>query len=219
MHGVAERDTDSSSAGIQVPEPDGRVQALPRLPEGSLTAIAVYAAVVLVVFPEGNPSLLARAAGLLVIAGIAAVAITVARWTPAWVRGLGMLLVGFGMVAVLAGVVVGRVVRDPSVGAVLGLVAGLGALCLVVVGWQRLLQGLRHRWIRMVTAVVATLLVAQFLLLPAVVALTATNRAQPEGSGAGRRGTSVSRSRTSACGLPTAPSSRHGGCPPRTERR
>lgn len=154
-----------------------------RLPYASLVAIGAYAVVALVAFPEGSPSPLARLVALLVIAAVTAVAVAVARWAPAWVRGLGMLVVGFATVAVLAGVVAERVLRAPSLAAVLGLAAGLGGIWLVAAGWRDLLQGLRRRWIRVGTAVVGSLLVAQFLLLPAVVALTATNRARPEGSG------------------------------------
>lgn len=182
MRSVAERDTDISSANLEGRGEDRGRRVAGRLPEASLAAIALYGVVTLVLLPEGSPSPLARVAALLAIAGVTAVAVAVARWAPAWVRGLGMLLVGFAMVAVLAGVVVGRLVRNPSAGAVLGLVAGLGGVYLVIVGWQRLLHALRRRWVRVATAVVATLLIAQFLLLPAVIALTVTNRARPEGS-------------------------------------
>jgi uncharacterized protein len=156
---------------------------LGRLPEASLAAIGVYAVLALVALPQGSPSPAARGLTLLVIATLTAVAATAARWAPAWVRGLGMLVVGFGMVAVLAGVVAERLLRVPTVTAVVGLVAGIGAVWLVIVGWRLLLGGFGRRWVKIATAVLGTLVVAQFLLLPAVIALTVTNRARPEGSG------------------------------------
>lgn len=154
-----------------------------KVPALCLGVVAGFALLALVLLPEGAPSIGAR---LLTLAGIGlavAVAVAVARWAPAWVRGLGMLLVGFATVAVLLGVVAERIVRRPTVAAVVGLVAGAAGVALVVMGWQRLLVGLRRRWVRVVTAVVGTLVVMQMFLLPAVVALLVTNRARPEASG------------------------------------
>lgn len=114
MRSAAERDTDISSASLEGREEDRGRRVAGRLPEASLAAIALYGVVTLVLLPEGSPSPLSLGAALLAIAGVTAVAVAVARWAPAWVRGLGMLLDGFAMVAVLAGVVVGRLARNPS---------------------------------------------------------------------------------------------------------
>jgi pimeloyl-ACP methyl ester carboxylesterase len=46
-----------------------------------------------------------------------------------------------------------------------------------------MLRDVGRRWVRVVVAVLGTLLVAQFVLLPAVMALDATNRARPQASG------------------------------------
>lgn len=183
MHGVVDREAGITRTRASVRDEAPRRRAATSLPEVSLAAIGVYALVALVALPEGTPSPLARGIALLAIAGVTAIVVAVARWAPAWVRGAGMLLVGSAMVAVLLGVVLERVLHAPSVTSVLGVFAGLGGVCLVVTGWQRLLRGLGRRWVRVVVAVVGTLVVAQFLVLPSVVALTVTNRARPEGSG------------------------------------
>jgi pimeloyl-ACP methyl ester carboxylesterase len=163
-------------------EPQGREGIGRLLPAACLGAIALYALVVLVVVPEGTPSVLARLTALALIGAACLIAVLVARRAPVWLGGLGMLLVGFAMVAVLLGVVAERAMRRPSVSAALGLLAGAGAIALIVIGWQRLLAGMRRRWLRVVTAVLGTLAVAQLLLLPAVVALLVTNRARPVAS-------------------------------------
>ncbi|HEX6131149.1 MAG TPA: alpha/beta fold hydrolase, partial [Actinomycetota bacterium] len=49
--------------------------------------------------------------------------------------------------------------------------------------WRLLLGGLGRAWLRAVAALVGTLVVAQFLLLPAIIALDVTNRTRPAGSG------------------------------------
>ncbi|HEU4356505.1 MAG TPA: alpha/beta fold hydrolase [Actinomycetota bacterium] len=183
MRSVVERDTDIEGAEPPEQAESPRPGLLAHLPAASFAAFGIYAAVALVAIPEGTPSPFARGVALLAIAGGTTIVVVVARWAPAWARGSGMLLAGSAMVAVLAGVVLERALRAPSVGSILGLVAGLGGVCLVVVGWQHLLVGVRRRWVRVVAAVVGTVLVAQFLVLPAAVALTVTNRARPEGSG------------------------------------
>lgn len=158
-------------------------QRVPRLVAASLVVVAVYAIVALVLLPEGDPSLGARALTLVVVLAVSGVALAVARWGPAWLRGLGMLAVGFGALCVLLGVVAERVLRAPSPAILLGVLAGVGGIVLIVVGWQRLLGSLHRRWVRVTAALVGTLVVLQLLVLPAVVALLVTNRARPEASG------------------------------------
>jgi uncharacterized protein len=53
----------------------------------------------------------------------------------------------------------------------------------VVIGWRWALHGIRRRTSRAAVAIVGTLVVAQLALLPAVLALDATNRARPQESG------------------------------------
>lgn len=154
-----------------------------RIAVASLGAIAAYVLAALVVFPEGSPAVGARLLALLSVVVACVAAVGVARFGPRWVRGLGMLVVGFGMVAVLLGVVGERLLKTPSLTAVLGLVAGAGGVVLVVLGWQSLLAGVRRRWLRTVAGVVGTLVIAQLLLLPAAAALLVTNRARPQPSG------------------------------------
>jgi dienelactone hydrolase len=94
-----------------------------------------------------------------------------------------MLAVGFVLVAVLGGVVVKRVAAGITPAGVLGLAAGIAGIWLVVRGWQVLVRPLRHRWVAIAVAVVGTLVVAQFLLLPAVMAFDAVARPQATSSG------------------------------------
>lgn len=162
---------------------DGNRGTSRHLAAGCLISVGIFAMFALVVLPEGTPSVGSRVLALVALAVASLVALAVARWAPGWVRGLGMLLVGFASVALLLGVVAERLLRRPTVPAVLGLVAGLAGITLIVLGWRRLLAGLQRRWVRVVTAVVGTLAVMQVLLLPAVVALMVTNRARPEASG------------------------------------
>jgi pimeloyl-ACP methyl ester carboxylesterase len=148
----------------------------------ALAAVGLYAASALVLFPEGHPSLPVRLLLLLAVAGVAAaVWILVARDTIA--GGVAMLVVGFGAIAVTAGVVAKRVALGVTIREVLGVAAGVAGVGLVVAGWRRVLRGAGRRWVAVVVAVLGTLLVAQFVLLPAVIALDATNRARPQASG------------------------------------
>jgi pimeloyl-ACP methyl ester carboxylesterase len=93
-----------------------------------------------------------------------------------------MLVVGSGAIAVLGGVVVKRL-ATPSPVDLLGAIAGISGVVLVVLGWRRLLGGLGRGWLRAIAAVLGTFVVAQFLLLPAILALDVTNRTRPAGSG------------------------------------
>ena len=52
-----------------------------------------------------------------------------------------------------------------------------------VIGWQHALRGIERRWLKPVVAVTASLVVAQLVLLPAILALDATNRPRPQSSG------------------------------------
>jgi hypothetical protein len=166
----------------KAPARSARTRRLPLLHSLALGAIALYALAALVVLPEGDPSVLARTvAGLLSIAAVA-LAIVVIRWAPAWGRGTLLLVVGFAMMAVTGGVVAKRLADGVSVVDVLGVLAGVAGIGLVVGGWRDALRGIGRRWIRVATAIVSTVLVAQFLLLPAGVALDVTNRPRPTGS-------------------------------------
>jgi hypothetical protein len=84
---------------------------------------------------------------------------------------------------VTAGVVFGRVLLGVTIREVLGLAAGVAGVGLVVAGWRLLLRDVTRRWLRIAVAVAGTLLVLQFVLLPATMALHATNRARPQASG------------------------------------
>jgi pimeloyl-ACP methyl ester carboxylesterase len=146
-------------------------------------AIAVYMLAALVVFPEGDPSAGARLVALAVIGALLVAAWAIGRWAPRWARGLAMLLAGLAAITAVGAAVVERLGDGVAVSDALGLVAGAAGAFLVVGGWRRLLGGVPRAWLRAVIAVVATILVAQFVLLPAGVAVRATNRARPISSG------------------------------------
>ena len=93
-----------------------------------------------------------------------------------------MLLIGFTMMAAAGGVVAKRLVDEVSVVDVLGVAASVSGVILVIVGWRPSLVGIARGWARVAIAILSTLLVAQFLLLPAGVALDVTNRPRPTGS-------------------------------------
>lgn len=143
----------------------------------------VFAIVVLVLMPEGARPVGARALAAAVVAAAATVTVVIARKATDRVRGAGMLIMGLAALAVTGGVVVSRVAVAVSMRELLGLLVGLAGLVLVVAGWRRLLHDIGPPWVRAVVAVVATLAVAQFVLLPAGVALDVTNRFRPAASG------------------------------------
>jgi pimeloyl-ACP methyl ester carboxylesterase len=147
-----------------------------------LGIVALYAMVVLVLFPQGDPSLAGRLVAAVVIAVVAFGAFAAVRWATPWVAGTTMLLVGFGMVAVLGGVVAKRAADGISVADVLGIAAGIAGIVLVVAGWRHALGNLSRGWLRVVIATLGTIVIAQFLLLPSILALDATNRVRPIGS-------------------------------------
>jgi pimeloyl-ACP methyl ester carboxylesterase len=144
--------------------------------------VLVYGLAALALLPEGDPSLLARLISAAVLVTLASVAVTVVRWGPRGARGAVMLVVGFTMTAVAGGVVAKRLVEDVSLVDLLGAAASIAGVILVVAGWKLSLAGIARRWMRTMIATLATLLVAQFLLLPAGVALDVTNRPRPTGS-------------------------------------
>jgi pimeloyl-ACP methyl ester carboxylesterase len=168
---------------ITLPRPSAGPERRPRFAGIAIGAIAMYALAALVLLPEGDPSPLART--LVVVLLVTGLSLTsaVLRWGPSWGRGVLFLTIGFAMTAVTGGVVVKRLADGASVVDVLGGVAGAAGVVLVVGGWSEALRGLRHRWARIATGLLATLLVAQFVLLPAGVALDVTNRPRPTGSG------------------------------------
>jgi hypothetical protein len=144
--------------------PSGRWAVLPGC---CLATIALYALVALVVLPDVTPSGTSRLGALMVIGSASLVTVAVARWAPRWLRGAALLLVGFAMVAVLGGVLADRIFKGVSAGSALGVAAGSAGVALVVVGWRRLLQPITRTWLRVLAALAGTLLVAQFVLLPA----------------------------------------------------
>ena len=162
---------------------DGAKAGRRLLPAACLLLVGLYAFVALVALPEGDPLIWARLLALAAIVAVTCGVLAVARWGPRWLRGLGMLIVGSAAVVVLAGVVAERLFRSPSVTAVLGLLAGIAGIVLIVLGWQRLLTPIRRRWVRVATALVASLVLIQMVVLPATVALLVTNRARPLASG------------------------------------
>jgi alpha/beta superfamily hydrolase len=93
-----------------------------------------------------------------------------------------MLLIGFTMMAVAGGVVAKRFIDHVSLIDLLGAAASMAGVVLVILGWRLSLAGIARRWARATIAILSTLLVAQFVLLPAGVALDVTNRPRPTGS-------------------------------------
>ncbi|HEX6580783.1 MAG TPA: alpha/beta fold hydrolase [Actinomycetota bacterium] len=154
-----------------------------RLAAAACGAVVLYGLAALVVLPEGDPSLLARLISAAALVTAASVAVGVIRWGAARAGGAVILLVGFTMMAVAGGVVAKRLVDDVSLVDLLGAAASIAGVILVVAGWKLSLAGIARRWMRPTIAILATLLVAQFLLLPAGVALDVTNRPRPTGSG------------------------------------
>jgi uncharacterized protein len=145
-------------------------------------AVVLYGLAALVVLPEGDPSLLARLISAAALVTSASLAVAFVRWGAARARGAVMLLVGFTMIAVAGGVVAKRLIDDVSLVDLLGAAASIAGVILVVAGWKLSLAGIARRWMRTTIAILATLVVAQFLLLPAGVALDVTNRPRPTGS-------------------------------------
>jgi pimeloyl-ACP methyl ester carboxylesterase len=146
-------------------------------------AIAAYAAIALVLVPEGSPSVFARGIALSVILTVAG--------TVAWMVRRGgvaagwiMTLAAMSMLAVAGGIVVPRLMAGFTVREVIGATALAGGVVLLVRGWEAVLRRFRRRSVRFALAAVATLVVAQFLLLPVGAALVATNRVRPTSSGA-----------------------------------
>lgn len=163
-----------------------------RKPRGSLFSspaatalglLALYPLIALVLFPESPRQLGARLVSVAVIGVAAASALAVTRWAPEAARGIAMLVVGFAGIAVTGGVVAKRVTAGIDVRSVSGILFAIGSVALVVIGWCRVLHGIRRGWARVAVAIVGTLVIAQLALLPAVFALDATNRARPQESG------------------------------------
>jgi pimeloyl-ACP methyl ester carboxylesterase len=148
----------------------------------AIGAIGLYALAALVLLPEGNPSTIARLLLGILIPSAAVIALLVLRAGPAWARGALSLVIGFAMMAVTGGVVAKRLADGVSLVDAFGGIAGLAGAVLVVQGWKRTLRRIPRPWARIATAVLSTLLVAQFILLPAGVALDVTNRPRPTGS-------------------------------------
>ena len=153
-----------------------------RLATVSCGAVLLYGLAALVVLPEGDSSLLARLISAAALVASASVAVAVVRWKATRARGAMMLLLGFTMMAVTGGVVAKRLVDEVSLVDLLGAAASVAGVILVIAGWKLSLAGIARRWLRTTVAIVATLLIAQFLLLPAGIALDVTNRPRPTGS-------------------------------------
>ena len=148
----------------------------------AIGVIGLYALAALVLMPEGDPSTMARLLLWALIPSAVFTALLAVRAAPAWVGGVTSLLIGFTMTAVTGGVVAKRLADGVSAIDATGVVAGSAGVVLLVLGWQQVLRGVSRRWMRVATAFVATVFVAQFVLLPAVVALDVTNRPRPMGS-------------------------------------
>ena len=157
---------------------DGAVR-LTRLATG---AIALYALAALVLLPEGSPSITPRLVLGILIASAALMALVGVRSAPIWARGPFSLIIGFTMTAVAGGVVAKRLANGVSAVDALGGIAGVAGVVLIVLGWRLTLRCIPRRWAKITIALVSTLLVAQFALLPAGVALDVTNRPRPTGS-------------------------------------
>lgn len=153
-----------------------------RLAAAASTAVVLYALAALVVLPEGDPSLRTRLLSAAALVSFAFLAFAVVRRTAARARGTLMLLLGFTMMAVAGGVVAKRLADEVSLVDLLGAAASVAGVVLVVAGWKRSLAGIARGWMRIMIAILSTLVVAQFLLLPAGVALDVTNRPRPAGS-------------------------------------
>jgi pimeloyl-ACP methyl ester carboxylesterase len=145
-------------------------------------AIGLYALAALVLMPEGDPSTIARLLLWVLIPSAVFIALLAVRAAPVWAGGAISLLIGFTMTSVAGGVVAKRLADGVSAVDAMGGVAASAGIVLLVLGWKQVLRGVSRRWVRAATALVSTLLVAQFILLPAVVALDVTNRPRPIGS-------------------------------------
>jgi uncharacterized protein len=154
-----------------------------RLTRFSIGAIALYALAALVLLPEGSPSITARLFLGVLIAATALMALVGVRAAPLWARGVVSLVIGFAMTAVTGGVVAKRLADGVSLVDALGGIAGVAGVVLIVLGWRLILRRTARRWARITIGLVSTLLVAQFVLLPAGVALDVTDRPRPIGSG------------------------------------
>jgi len=154
-----------------------------RLTRFAIGAIGLYALAALVLLPEGSPSITTRLFLGIVIACAVMLALLVVRAAPVWAQGAASLVLGFTMTAVAAGVVAKRLADGVAPVDALGGIAAVMGVVLVVLGWQRTLRRIPRRWVRVATALVSTLLVGQFVLLPAGIALDVTNRPRPTGSG------------------------------------
>lgn len=170
--GAERRDTIT----IERPAERGRELALRRV---SLATIGVYAAVVLVLFPDGSPSSRARLGQLLLIALGGAAVVAIVRRAPDWSLGPGSLLLGFAMVATGVGAAGERALRRMGPSDVIGIAATVAGVALVVLGWRRVLARTRPRWIAVAIALAATGAIIQAGVYPAVWALLATNRGAP----------------------------------------
>ena len=166
-----------------LPDRNDTAHGAVRLARFAIGAIGLYALAALVLLPEGSPSITTRLFLGILIASAGLMALVGVRAAPVWARGAVSLVIGFTMTAVAGGVVAKRLADGVSAVDALGGIAGLASVVLVVQGWKRTLRWIPRPWARIATAVLSTLLVAQFVLLPAGVALDVTNRPRPTGSG------------------------------------
>ena len=166
-----------------LPDRNDTAHGAARLTRLAIGAIGLYALAALALLPEGSPSSVARLLFGILVASAVMLALLVVGTAPGWARGVLLLIMGFTMIAVTGGVVAKRLADGVSAVDALGGIAAVMGVVLVVLGWQRTLRRIPRRWVRVATALVSTLLVAQFVLLPAGVALDVTNRPRPTGSG------------------------------------
>jgi uncharacterized protein len=167
-------------SNVSVPDRSGPAgRRTTRVPIGAVGAVALYALAALVVLPDGGPSLRARLVIGAALLASTALVVAALRRASARSRGALMLLIGFTMMAIAGGVVAKRLADGVSPVDVLGVAASTAGVILVINGWRLSLAGIAGRWARATIAIVSTLLIAQFVLLPAGVALDVTNRPRP----------------------------------------
>jgi pimeloyl-ACP methyl ester carboxylesterase len=148
----------------------------------ALVVLAFYPLVSLVLLPESSRSFAARSVTLVLIGAAVAAGLAIARRAPGWFRGTAMLVAGFAATAVTGGVVAKRVASGIGARELTGVLFAAAGVALVVIGWRRGLHGIHRLWARVAVAVVGSLVVAQLALLPAVLAIDATNRPRPAAS-------------------------------------
>jgi alpha/beta superfamily hydrolase len=177
----------SSGQRLDLADPSGsegwRRWSTGLLPAVALGLIVLYPLMALVLIPEGGKPFASRVVPLVTICAAVAVAFAISRWSPEWIRGTAMLIVGFAGLAITGGVVAKRVAASIGIREVIGILFAVASVSLLVMGWRRALHGVHRVGARVALATMGSLLIGQFVLLPAVFAIDATNRPRPLESG------------------------------------